>query len=653
MTALQMSLFSPRWGPLEERKPPPAPYAEPFITAHQATLDAAGDGLIAWDDKRWNHNATDAVGVDVEVYPNFMVVCFKRFSDGMRLAFEKSERIALNTKGVEYVLRKNLTVSFNGLIYDLPIICLALQGADISDLKRASDTIIKSDARTNDIGVRVPRLNHIDLNEPNPAVRQGLKMINGRLHGRYMVDLPYAPETYLTPRQMNYATLYCHNDLDATQLVWEAMREPMDLRCALGREYNLDLRSKSDSQIGETIVKKRVETALNRRIDRPQLAINKLFNYEPPTFLQFAAPTLRALYDELTTTTFSTNGIGKPTIPPALEGRQVKLGNMTYSLGIGGLHSTEAHRGLVSDADYQLIDVDVASQYPNIILNLGLYPPALGPAFLNIYRRLVNERLAAKDAGDKVRADAGRITVNGVYGKLGSPYSVLYAPELVVAVTLTGQLSILMLAERAEAAGIPVVSANTDGVVFRCPRRALSHLDEILSAWEHDTGFKTERTPYKALYSASVNTYLALKEDGTVKRKGGIVADPWIEGDLRGQMMKNPQMTILSRAVVSYLTAGTPLDATIRGCADPRAFITVIKVAGGATWRGHPLGRAVRYYWATGGEPIRYLSNGNKVQKTEGARPLPELTDELPADIDYLRYYEEAARLATELGVRL
>jgi len=296
------------------------------------------------------------------------------------------------------------------------------------------------------------------------------------------------------------------------------------------------------------------------------------------------------------------------------------------------------------------LDIDVASQYPKIIMNLGLYPPALGPAFLKIYGELIEDRLAAKDSGDKVRADGGRIALNGVFGKLGSPYSTLYAPHLMIAITLTGQLAILMLIEQAEAVGIPVVSANTDGVVFNCPRTLKSVLNEILIQWGTETGFTIERTPYRALYNASVNTYIAIREDGKIKRKG-YIADPWKEGDLRVQMMKNPQMTICAEAIERYLIEGTSIENTIKNCTDPRAFITVIKVTGGATWRGNMLGRVVRYYWSLDGSPILYSNNSKKVAKTEGSRPLLELTDNLPQDIDYLRYCEEAIRIANDLGI--
>lgn len=656
MSALQMSLFSPRRtlskvapsGPESRRA-----YTDPFYEYHRAVLETAGDNPIAFDEDTWDHDATGAVGVDVECYVNFFLICFLRFADGKRLAFERSPRRNFNPDAVLSILKHNTIVSFNGYSYDLPMIYKAIQhGADTVALKTVSDKIILSEVRPWDVektlGISVPKLNHIDLIDPNPAVRQGLKILQGRLHSRFLVDLPYPPEATLTPAQMNFATLYCFNDLDGNKVLYKALREPLELRVSLGRQYGIDLRSKSDSQVGEAIVKRRVESATGRLKRQPAIMQSE-FNYDPPDFISFRSSRLTKVYDTLRNTKFFVSG-GKIQTPPYLENLQVNLGDMTYSMGIGGLHSTESHRALKSDEHSFLMDVDVASQYPSIIVRLGLYPPALGPTFLKIYGELIKDRLTAKATGDKIRADGGRIALNGVYGKLGSVYSALFAPNLLIATTLTGQLSILMLIERAERAGIPVVSANTDGVVFRCPRVMENELNDLVKGWESDTGFMIERTKYAALYNSSVNTYIAVKNDGKVKRKG-YISDPWKEGDLRGQMMKNPQMTICSEAIVRYLVDGISIEDTIYNCKDPRAFVTVVKVTGGAKWRNNHLGRAVRYYWALDGESILYIGSNKRVSKTEGSRPLLELTQELPPDVDHLRYVEETAALAADLGI--
>ena len=270
----------------------------------------------------------------------------------------------------------------------------------------------------------------------------------------------------------------------------------------------------------------------------------------------------------------------------------------------------------------------------------------------------------------QVADKAGKLSLNGVYGKLGSRYSVLYAPHLMISVTLTGQLTLLMLIERAERAGIPVVSGNTDGVLFRCPRDLYaglkkdrlnpSPLEAICSQWEKDTTFDLEFGEYTKVFSQSVNSYFAIKPDGGHKRKGPL-GNPWNKDPsdfdpVRGQLMKNPQATICSDAALALIKDGTPILDTIRASRDIRDFVTVIKASKGATWRDEYLGKVVRYYWGIGGAPIMeavpHATTGNfkKIPKSEGAIPCMNLPDEFPDDIDYDRHVEETESILRDLG---
>ena len=154
--------------------------------------------------------------------------------------------------------------------------------------------------------------------------------------------------------------------------------------------------------------------------------------------------------------------------PKELADAAVKIGAGTYRLGIGGLHSSEKSAAQHADAITTLVDRDVASYYPAIILQTNLAPAHMGEAFTQTFRKIVRRRLEAKKNGDKAMADGLKITTNGSIGKFASPWSNLYAPDLFIQTTLTGQLALLMLIEALESEGIPVVSANTDGVVIRC-----------------------------------------------------------------------------------------------------------------------------------------------------------------------------------------
>lgn len=248
-------------------------------------------------------------------------------------------------------------------------------------------------------------------------------------------------------------------------------------------------------------------------------------------------------------------------------------------------------------------------------------------------------RVIAELAEVKKQSDAYKLAGNGTFGKLGSKWSIFYAPTEMIQVTITGQLALLMLIEMLELSGISVVSANTDGIITRCPRNMTWLRDDIISWWESVTGFSMEHAEYSAVYSRDVNSYIAIKPDGEVKLKGEFSPpEPGASG------WPNPTGQICVDAIVAHLTNGTPLADTIHACTDVRRFVHVRAVKGGGVWRGEPLGKVVRWYYSNSGEAdcITYLSNGNKVATSDGCRPMMELTDRIPSDLDYARYVSDA-----------
>ncbi|MBH0113211.1 hypothetical protein I5E68_09660 [Novosphingobium sp. YJ-S2-02] len=648
---------------------------------------------------------------DIEVYRNYFLIAFKRLYDGKVVAIEMSARTDradddAKRARARQILRNHRIVTFNGLGFDMPLMIYFIQGASIADLKTACNQIIEGRVKYWEVGdllqITIPReIDHWDLIEPQPNAFASLKTLNGRLHGRHMQDLPYHPEVELTADQMEVTTAYCGNDLEATERLLYALKEPMELRAALTREYGTDFMSKSDSQIGEGIIKRVAKQKTGEWPQRPQVKAGTTFRYTPPAFLDFENPELKAILEQLGETDFVIQGNGKVDLPPWLDGLRITIGGTEFAMGIGGLHSTESNRCVRSDDEHAMVDVDVTGFYPQIIINSRMYPPAIGPAFCEIYAEIKAERdrlkpmLKAPDTPKddlpriKAAVEGRKIVGNGVFGKTSSPYSTIYAPHLMIYTTLTGQLSILMLIDRITAAGMQVVSANTDGVVIRFARGMWSglegdrfkpgHIKDVIETWERDTGFMLEAVEYDALYNQSVNTYIAVTSSGKVKRKGTL-SNPWREGDIRGQLTKNPNAVVCADAVVEHLTKGVPIADYIRGCADARDFVTVVNVKGGGVWAHDPaalppdaevspiqglaehcefLGKVVRYYWAHGGSPIFYkdphptTGNFKKVPKTDGCRPLMTLPDSnaVPGDIDYERYIEEAEQILVDIGV--
>lgn len=673
----------------DEADSEPARAKEPLPDVFAPLIKKYGGDLIDWGP--WNPvpGSGGAVGFDVESFRNFFLINMTRYGNDEKISFELSNRSQINWEQVNRILRTECMIGFNSINYDLPIIILAMKGHDTYTLKDATNQIIKGSLRPWDterlFKITIPKINHVDLFEPNPAVRQSLKTLGGRLHTKWLQDLPYPEDATLTAEQMNVVCHYCFNDNDNTKAVFTALREPLQLRITLGKRYGMDLRSKSDAQIGEAIVKKRVEQILGHRLKKDDYAgAYDAFKVEIPDFVSFKNPELTEILNQFRNTEFRVDGNGKVETPEWLEDKQFTIGQSTYSLGKGGLHSTEKNRAVHSDDDYVLVDLDVGSQYPRLILRMGLFPKALGKHFIPVYKALVEDRLSAKALAKKyadaikeqgktdlleqsrfkaqTEAEGGKIALNGVYGKLGSGYSILLAPDLMLSTTILGQLSLLMAIEMFEDAGYRVVSANTDGILARVPRGDIVFVKDeplggkfgaLVHEWQETTSFEFEHATYKSIYNSSVNTYIALKEDGKTKIKGP-PGNPWAENDLRSMMSKNPQMTGITNAVVGFIKNGTPIEEGVRANKDVRDFVTIINVTGGGTWRGSYLGKVVRYYWSTDGDPIfakgATKSGQRKVGKTDGCKPLMVMDGTVPVDIDYERYITEAKKLAVDIA---
>ena len=71
--------------------------------------------------------------------------------------------------------------------------------------------------------------------------------------------------------------------------------------------------------------------------------------------------------------------------------------------------------------------------------------------------------------------------------------------------------------------GFSVVSANTDGITVLLNKGEYELFKAVYTTWEKQCEFALEETRYKALYTESVNSYIAIKENGSLKRKGDFV----------------------------------------------------------------------------------------------------------------------------------
>lgn len=573
---------------------------------------------------------------DTECYPNYFLIVFKDLK-GNEECFVKDENNVLPVARIRKLLETRQTIGFNSRMYDIPMITYALSGVSNSLLKEMSDRIINESVYNTlcEYQLWCPKeYDHIDI--INVAIgKNGLKMYGARINTPYLQDLPYDPSTSLTQEDKAIIKKYCSNDVDITKNLYLHLKNEIDIRTAINDEYKVDVRSKSDAQIAEVLINKQLVSS-KKKITSFE------FKYTPPDYIKFNSDNLNNLLVKFTEIEFK--GVAGDKLLEKGIVTDVIINDVPYSCGIGGLHSKEEARTVFAADDEYIIDIDVVSYYPTIILNNKYCPDNYNTEeFLEFYQKIYDDRIIAKKENNVSKANVYKIILNGSFGKFGDQYSSLYSPKLLIHTTITGQLSILMLIEKLEEYGYNVLSTNTDGITVKVKKDKYDFFRKIVKSWEAKVNFKTEEVRYKSLHNQSVNSYIAIKEDGTLKCKGLFGSD---------DISRNPAIKICKEAIFSYLLDKRKVEDTIMNAKqDPSNFIMVRKCAKGGYWKGEYLGKVVRWYWSTKGEPITN-PKGDKVANTDDAFPIMNMEDKI-ADIHYEKYIIKTYELLETIGIKI
>lgn len=651
---------APKIPVIKEKKTPPDPVwlADDYLPNYAEAAAFVPD--LMTDAELWEaRDAKHRMVWDTEFYANYALLGFKNVETNKIIAFEKfsgQEGFYLADK-LKWIAENFTLIGFNDSNFDIPMLHASLAGLPTERLMDAVNHIIYG---TTGAGTRPAQfykdfklnsfaINNIDLIALTP-LGPGLKVCAGRLHAHRMADLPFAVGRRLSDEQITILRWYWTNDLENTKLLYEANKTAIGLREIMTAEYGVDVRSKSDPQIAEQVIRKEIMRISGRKyLERAKIIPWRSFQYTPPEYIKYTSPTMLWVLDFIRRQDFVIDDNGSPQMPPELDKLDLRIAGNAYRMGIGGLHSQEKRAVHIAGDTHEIRDDDVTSYYPSLIIQQKMYPPNIGPEFLFVYTKIVDTRVAAKKAGDKDTAETLKIVANGTFGKTGEGggYSVVYYPEMMIQVTVTGQLSLLMLIERLELAGIAVISANTDGVTSKCPIDLTETRDAIMKQWEIDTGLTLENKKYKALYSRDVNNYIAVYDKPDPKEKSAFKYAKAIGAyrkTLEAYPLKwNPTCDICPEALIEFLATGKSVEETIRACTDIRKFIEVRRVAGGGYKNGEYLGKVIRWYYSTTNEgEIINAKNGHSVPRSKGAQPCMILPSQVPEDIDYSYYIERA-----------
>ena len=234
----------------------------------------------------------------------------------------------------------------------------------------------------------------------------------------------------------------------------------------------------------------------------------------------------------------------------------VVINDLCYVSGTGGAHASVEKQVIVADDEYMIVDIDIVSMYPTCSINNRVYPEHLGEEFCDIYKELFELRKSF----DKKSAENAmiKLALNGSYGNSNNEFHPFYDPKFTMTITVNGQLSIYMMVERLlSIPDLQVLAVNTDGITFKCRREYEQLFTDKIAEFEQISKFQFERCDYSKIVVRDVNSYTAVKLDGSLKQKG---AYEW--RDLPNH--KNQSALIIKMAAEAYIANGVDPEQFIR-----------------------------------------------------------------------------------------
>jgi len=195
------------------------------------------------------------------------------------------------------------------------------------------------------------------------------------------------------------------------------------------------------------------------------------------------------------------------------ETLNVVVDGFRFDFGTGGIHGSLSNKVIKENKNWGIIDLDVASFYPNLAISNRVYPEHLGETFCDIYKSMYDERTVHKK-GSAENAML-KLALNGTYGKSNDKYSVFYDPKFTMTITIGGQLTLCLLVDMFYQRNLKfkMVMANTDGITLCVHSDHYEIMDSIVKEWENLVNLQMERVDYSAMYIANVNNYIGVYKD--------------------------------------------------------------------------------------------------------------------------------------------
>ena len=472
-------------------------------------------------------------------------------------------------------------------------------------------------------------------------------------------------ERYVLPKYVEPMLYYNKNDVF---LCCEMVRQKPDevkLRYSITNAFGVNVLSSARANIADKLTVKFYSNMsglspkqfIKERTERTKLSFKKIIF----PHIKFKTPELQKMLSEMMQVTITR------TNKDAFS-KEIEFYGTKYTLATGGIHSQDPPRICRSDDKFVYLHHDYTSYYPSIMISYNIAPKHLDRAtFVKMVDYLKQTRVKCKHTPDseghvmegvpnKIGAEALKIVINSIYGKLGSELFFLYDRFAQMQVTINGQLMTMTLIEELELNGIHVISANTDGIVIKLPRDKFDVYKEITDRWNETNKMGADYEEYQMIASRDVNNYFDIQTDGTIEYKGALDPKQYLK-----ELKKGYDAPVVAIAVFEYLVNNVPVMTTLRNHKDildfcktqnvGRQFEVVYDVCEKGVITHIHSQRHVRFYVSTKGVIIQ------KENKTTGARSnlaggntvcILNSLDDLPIEernINYGYYYNECYKI--------
>lgn len=451
----------------------------------------------------------------------------------------------------------------------------------------------------------------------------------------------------LMVNQIDEMIQYNINDVMSTTELLNRCKQDIDLRINIEDQYHINCLSKDGVNTGMQIL-------AEEYMRKTGIPWSKLKDMRTPAnmivlkevilpFIKYDTPILQDLLKEMKSLTVS----------PGRKGyeKQFLMAGTVYSVGVGGIHSINESEIIKPKEDEMLIDSDIASLYPSMLLNFNFYPKHLGKEFKEVYASIRERRIKAKHEGDKVVNETLKLSLNGLSGNLQNEFSWCYDPNAVMSIRINGQLLLLMLAEKLVAKNCRVIQINTDGILYLCKKKDYKDIKKICDEWQELTGLVIEDEYFSAFYQLAINDYFGIYENGGIKEKGCFIT--------KVKLGKGLTPKIIPKAVEIYFKDGILAEDTIRNCDDIKEFLMSEKT--GKQWHVEYMGKEQqhinRFYASTNGGYLwkwKEVDNKKEYQNmlTASGVTLLNKFDNIPIKdrkINYQYYITEANKIIDKL----